>query len=56
MPAYTYDNLNRLTGIKDPDGHITSNSYDLLGNMTSTTDSLGNVTGVICITPRKGGF
>lgn len=40
--AYTYDpaTLGR-TSITDPNGHVTTNTFDPNGNLTSTTDPLG---------------
>lgn len=36
--AYTYDALDRLTGVRDAQGNVTSTRYDSLGRKTSMTD------------------
>jgi RHS repeat-associated protein len=42
---YTYDPATLgLTRTVDPDGNVTSNSYDDRGNLLTTTDALGNRT------------
>ena len=36
---YQYDDLHRITQVTDPEGNITSYSYDAASNRTSFTDS-----------------
>lgn len=44
----TYDTGgNYITSVKDPLGHTISNSYDAVGNQTSTTDGNGNQTSFV---------
>ncbi len=43
--TYAYDPATLgLTSVSDPDGHITTNTFDASGNLASTTDAMGNVT------------
>jgi len=42
--TYSYDSMNRLTGITDPSGNFTGYVYDQQGNRTSQTDANGNTT------------
>lgn len=40
--SYRYDPITLgVTNVTDPDGHVTANTYDAHGNLTSTTDPLG---------------
>jgi RHS repeat-associated protein len=42
--TFTYDNLNRLTGINYPDGSTVAYTYDAVGNRTQMVDSTGTTT------------
>lgn len=43
--SYTYDRATLgQTQITDPDGNVTTNTYDSSGDLVTTTDPLGNVT------------
>ncbi len=43
--AYEYDpDTLGVTSLTDPNGHVTTNTYDASGNLTSTTDPLGRTT------------
>jgi YD repeat-containing protein len=44
VTIYTYDNDNRLLTTTDPEGHITTNTYDAVGNRISFRDARGSVT------------
>jgi len=43
--SYTYDPATfGIASVTDPDGHVTTNTYDARGNLLSTTDPLGRTT------------
>lgn len=42
--SYTYDAMDRLTTVTDPNGESTVYTYDQAGNLLSITDPLGNRT------------
>ncbi|MCP4549434.1 MAG: RHS repeat-associated core domain-containing protein, partial [bacterium] len=42
--SYSYDNLGRITAIKDPDGSLRRTTYDTLGRIIEITNNLGQIT------------
>ncbi len=47
LTSYTYDVLNRLSGVAYPDGKAVSYTYDALGNRLSMTTVQGGVTTLV---------
>ncbi len=42
--SYTYDKLNRLLSTTDPEGNVSTQTYDEVGNIKTKTDGEGNIT------------
>jgi len=44
LTYFEYDKNNRLVSTVDPEGHVTSQQYDNLGNVAAKIDGSGNAT------------